>query len=405
MNVAIEELGACQKKLTISLSPEEVNKEFQSVIQDIRKKAMVPGFRKGKASVSTIKRRFGKEIAQDVKEKLIETSFKDALVEHHISPIGTPTIDYKNIKVAENQPVEYVAEIEAFPAVELKDYKGVEITRKRPPEPTAEEIQYQLVALQRQNAINEPVNEDHVIVENNNVTVAFQRFLDGQPLEESKQQASFWLGVDNLFPEFSQNLFGKKKGDREIQFSLTYPQDFQDQSIAGKTVQFVLDILNVENVVLPELDDEFAKDLEEESLDALKAKIARQITEQRERVIVAETKNRILMQLAEMYDFEVPPSLVKDQKKHFPDQEEAELLKRLRAGILLNHIQEQENITVSEAEVDEAVEAMATQHQMPVAAMKSYLEQHNGLDQVRTDLKESKTLDFLYEQAHVVEEA
>ncbi len=229
MNVAIEELGACQKKLTVSLSPEEVNKEFQTVIQDIRQKVTVPGFRKGKASMSTIKRRFGKEIAQDVKEKLVETSLKDALVEHHISPVGTPTIDYKNIHVTENQPVEYVAEIESFPALDL-DYKGVEVTMKRPAEPTAEEIQQQLTALQRQNAINEPVDEDHVIVENNNITVAFQRSLDGQPLEESKQQTSFWLGVDNIFPEFRQNLFGKKKGDGDIHFSLTYPQDFQDHA-------------------------------------------------------------------------------------------------------------------------------------------------------------------------------
>jgi trigger factor len=404
MNVAIEELGACQKKLTVSLSPEEVNKEFQTVIQDIRQKVTVPGFRKGKASVSTIKRRFGKEIAQDVKEKLVETSLKDALVEHHISPVGTPTIDYKNIHVTENQPVEYVAEIESFPVLDL-DYNGVEITMKRPAEPTAEEIQQQLTALQRQNAINEPVDEDHIIVENNNITVAFQRSLDGQPLEESKQQTSFWLGVDNIFPEFRQNLFGKKKGDGDIHFSLTYPPDFQDQRVAGKTVEFLVDILNVEKVILPELDDEFARDLEEESLEALKAKIARHITEQRERDLKAEAKHRILMKLAELHEFEVPPSLLKEQKKHFPDQDEADILKRLRAGILLNYIQEQENIIVSDTELQEAVEAMAAQNQMPVAAMRSYLEQHHGLEQIQTDLRESKTLDFLYEQAHVAEEA
>ena len=403
MNVAIEELGACQKKLTITIPPEDVNKEFQTVIQDFRKKTVVPGFRKGKASVSTIKRRFGKEIATEVKEKLIETSFRDALVEHQISPVGTPSIDYKNIKIAENQPVEYVAEIEFFPPVDIKDYKGVEIAKKRPAEPTEDEVQQHLVALQRQNAINEPVDDDHVIADNNNVTLRVQRSLDGQFIDESPQQISIWFGVDDVFPEFHQNLFGKKKGDH-VDFSLTYPEHIQDAKVAGKTVQFSADIVNVENVVLPEIDDEFAKDLEEESLDALKAKIVNGIKEQRERTLVADAKHRILFKLAETHEFDVPPSLIADQKKRTPEKDDADILKMLRAGIILNLIQEQEEITVSEAEMNETIEALAMQNQVPVAAMKSYLEQENRLEQIRTDIKESKTLDFLYEHAQVVEE-
>lgn len=403
MNVTIEELGACQKKLTISLPPEEVNKEFQAVIQDLRKKVVVPGFRKGKASISTIKRRFRKEIAKEVKEKLIESSFRDALVEQQISPIGTPAIDYKNIKVAENQPVEYVAEIEFLPAVDINDYKGIEITKKRPVEPTEDDVQQHLAALQRQNAVNEPVDDDHVIVDNDNVTVTVQRTLDGQLLEETPQQISLWLGVDNVLPEFRQHLFGRKKGEH-IEFPLTYPEDFQDSKVAGKTVQCSVDILNVENVVLPELDDEFAKDLEEDSLDALKAKIITGMKEQQEHSLVAAAKNHILMKLAETHEFEVPPSLIKDQKKQAPDKDEAEILKMLRAGIILRRIQEIEDMTVSETELEEAIERMAMQNQVPVAAMKSYLEQQNGLEQVQTELRESKTLDFLYEHAYVVEE-
>ena len=114
MNVAIEELSPCQKKLKIQLSAEEVNKEYQTVVQDLRKNVAIPGFRKGKASISTIKRRFAKEIKSDVKEKLLERSLKDALTQQNISPVGKPSLDVKNVTVAENQPVEICFQIRVW---------------------------------------------------------------------------------------------------------------------------------------------------------------------------------------------------------------------------------------------------------------------------------------------------
>jgi trigger factor len=403
MNVAVEELGSCQKKLTISISAEEVNKEFQTVVKDLRKKIAIPGFRKGKASISTIKRQFRREISAEVKEKLLESSLKDALVEHKLSPVGSPSLDVKSIDVAEGQPVEYTVEVEFLPAVEIADYKGVEITKKPVDEASEEDINQHLEILRRQNAVNEPVEDDHVIAENDSVTVSYQRTLDGQPLGDPIKNYSFWLGVDNVLPEFTENLVGKKKGDH-VEFSLEYQEDFHDKTVAGKTVAFGIDVENVENVVLPELDDEFAKDLEEESLDAVKEKIAQGIKSRREHESISDTKNRLLMKLAEAHEFDVPPSIFNEQKKKNPDKEDAEILKMLRAGIILTRIQEQENITVSDEEIDVAVERMAMQHQVPVAAMKSFMVEKGGLEQLRSDIGESKTLDFLYENAQIVEE-
>lgn len=403
MNVAIEELGACQKKLTIQIAQEDVKKEFETVIRDIRKNVVLPGFRKGKASISTIKRKFRKDIATQVKETLIETSLKDALTDNDISPVGTPKIDYKSIAVVENQPVEYVVEIEAFPAIELQEYKGVDITKKRATEATEDQIQERLTALQRNNAVNEPVEDEHVIVDNDSVALTFQRTVDGELIDEEKQTATVWLGVDSIFPEFRENLPGKKKGDT-LEFPITYPEDFQDKKFAGKVAQFAVEITNIENVILPELDDEFAKDLEEESLDALKAKIAEEIKAQQERFFLTEAKNNVIRKIAEAYDFEVPPSLLENQKKNNPNQDEAELIHQLRAGILLGRIQEKEDIQISDEDLDAAIANMAAQHQVPLAMMKSYMESQNGLDQLRRELRETKTLDFLYEHASVAEE-
>lgn len=405
MNVAVEELGSCRKKLTIQIPTEDVNKEYQKVIQELRKNVTIPGFRKGKASVSTIKRRFKREINTEVKETLLENSLKDALLEQNISPIGRPDIDVKSIKVAENQPVEYHAEVEFIPPVELSDYKGLEIPK--PPEIgeiPAERIHQALETLQRQNAMNEPIDdEEHMIVKDDSVTINYQRTLDGEPFGEPVENYTFWLGVDSVLPELAENVFGKKKGEH-IEFFVEYPEDHQDKNFAGKTMQFSVDVIDIEKVVLPEIDDEFAKDFEEESLDALKDKIRRDITAQLERETLAASKNKLLMKITESYDFDVPPSLIKEQKKRSPQKEEEEIINMLRAGIILAKIQEQENIEVTDEELDEHVAQLAMQYQVAVAAMKAFLEKRAGLEQIRSEIGEAKTLNFLYERAKLLEE-
>ena len=404
MNVAVEDLGVCQKKLTIQLSADEVNKEFQTVIQDIRRNVALPGFRKGKASLSTIKRRFRRQINEEVKEKLLEKSLKDALVEQKIAPVGTPSLDVKSIKIAENKELEYVTEVEFWPEFELQEYKGIEISKKKAPKTTEEQVNETLEALRRQNATHEPVEDDHIIVDNDSVTVNYQRSLEGEPFGEPVKGASFTLGVDQVFPELTENIFGKKKGEH-IEFSTSYGEDAPNKDLAGKTLDFSVDIVNVEKVVLPELDDEFAKDLEEESLETLKEKIAENIKERAEFELVADAKNRLLLKMAEAYDFDVPPSILENQKKTYPDKEDDELIKMIRAGLLLAKIQEEEKIEVSDEEVNSAIERMAMGQGLPVAALRQYLtNQPNGLDRITSDIRESKTQDLLYEYATIVEE-
>ncbi|MCP4404316.1 MAG: trigger factor [bacterium] len=404
MNVAVEDLGACQKKLTIQLSADEVNKEFQTVIQDIRKNVTLPGFRKGKASLITLKRRFRRQIDEDVKEKLLERSFKDALAEQKLTLVGTPSLDVKSIKVSENKELEYVTEIEFWPEFELQEYKGVEISKKKAPETTEDQINETLETLRRQNAVHEPVDADHVIVDKDSVTVDYQRSLEGEPFGEPVAGASFWLGVDQIFPELSENIFGKKQGEH-VEFSTSYGDDAPNKDLAGKTLDFSVDIVKVEKVVLSELDDEFAKDLEEESLESLKMKISESIKIRAEFELVADAKNRLLLKMAESYDFDVPPSILENQKKSYPDKEETELLKMIRAGLLLAKVQAEEEIEVSEEEVNTAIERMSMHQGLPVAALRQYLtEQPNGLDRITSDIRESKAQDLLYEYATVIEE-
>jgi trigger factor len=404
MNVAIEELSPCQKKLKIQLSAEEVNKEYQTVVHDFRKNVAIPGFRKGKASISTIKRRFPKEIKNEVREKLLERSLKDALVEQKIAPVGTPALDVKNITVTENQPVEYDVEVEFIPPFELTDYKGVQIKKPTVEDASESSINHALESLQRQNAVNEPVADDYLISDQTSVTINYQRSLDGNPLGEPVKNYTIWLGVDQIIPELYNNLLGKKKGET-FTFSVQYAADYWDKNLSGKAVTFTVEIINVEKVILPAIDDEFAKDLEQESLDALKAKLAEDIKHHQEQDAIAATKNQILLKLADTHVFDVPPSLIKDQQKKYPDKPEEEIKKMLRAGIILNKVQEQEHLSATDEEVDAAIERLATQNHMPVAAMKGYLTEHGGLERIRTDLVESKTLDFLYEHAQFVEEA
>lgn len=404
MNVVVETLGPCQKKFVIQLSSEEVNKQYRTVLSNLRKDVAIPGFRKGKASIETIKRRFHRQLLDEVKEQLLENSLKDALMEHKIAPITSPTIDVKAIKIAENQPVEYVAEVEYWPPFDVTQYTGVQIARKTTPETTDEQVAQALEALRRQNATNEPVEADHAIAPNDQVTVTYQRTLDGSPYGKPVENVSFWMGVDKVFPELEEHAQGKKKGEH-VEFSVTYGEDSPNKELSGKTLVFAVDIVNVEKVILPDLDDEFAKDLEEESLDALKRKIASNIRERVEHDLIADAKNRLLMKIAEAHTFDVPPSLLKEQMKIYPNVEESEVLKMLRAGAVMAKIQEKEQIIVPDADLDAEVEKIAMQQRLPVAAMKSYLAENNRLEQLRSNMREARTLDFLYQHAQVAEEA
>lgn len=403
MNVEVEALNSCQKKLTIQLSAEEVDKEYQTVLREIRRDVTLPGFRKGKASISTIRRRFSREIKNQVKDNLLERSLKDALVQEDISPVGTPALDVKKISFPEHQATKYEVEVEFLPPVEITEYKEVEIPKPSVPEVSEDSINQTLEGLQRQNAINEPVDEGHRIQENDSVTIDYVRTLDGAPLGEPVKNHTFWLGVDSVIPELRDHVLGRAKGN-QVTFPVTYGDDIQNKELAGKTVDFTVDIVNIEKVVLPELDDEFAKDLEEESLDDLKKKIEENIKTRLEQDAIQATKHEILMKLADKYVFDIPPSLLSEQKKNYPDKEEEELSRMLRAGIILSKIEHQENITVTDEEIDTRVQQLATQNHLPVAAMRNFLVQQGGLDRIRSDLLEAKTLDFLYEHANLVEE-
>jgi trigger factor len=214
---------------------------------------------------------------------------------------------------------------------------------------------------------------------------------------------TIWLGVDPILPEFHSNILGKHAGD-VVTFPVTYGEDFSNKELAGKTVEFSVEIVSVERVILPEIDDEFAKDLEQETLDDLKKRIEDDLKVRLEHDIIEASKHEILMKLADANVFDLPPSLINEQKKNYPDREEEELTKMLRAGIILTKIQIQENIEVTDDEVDARIQHIATQNQVAVAAMRNYLAQQGGLERVRNDLLEAKTLDFLYEHANLKEE-
>jgi trigger factor len=402
MNVAVEELNTCQKKLTISLSAEEIDKEYQAVLREIRRDVTLPGFRKGKASISTIKRRFSKEIKNQVKENLLEDSLKDALVQENISPIGTPDLDVKKISFQEHKSAEYDVTVEHLPPLEITEYTGVEVPKPETPEVSEDSINQTLEGLQRQNAINEPVDDEHRIEEQDSVTIDYARTLDGEPLEEPVKDYTFWLGVDQVIPELHDHVIGRRKGD-EITFPLQYGEDIEDQRIAGKTVDFTVTIVNVEKVVLPELDDEFAKDLEEETLEDLKKKIEADIQARLEKSAIQATKHEILMKLADKYVFDIPPSILNEQQKSNPEKDEAELCRMLRAGIILSKIEAQEKITVDDDEIDAHLQVLAQQNHFPVAAIRNLLAQQGGLERIHNDLLEQKTLTFLYEHANLTE--
>jgi len=403
VKVAVETIDPCKKKLVIEVPEEDVNKQYRATVNELKKEATMPGFRKGRIPYNLLRTRFKKQIEGEVKARLLQTSYEEALKETNLSPILRPEVDQDKLTVAENQPFKYEVTIEVKPEIQVEGYKGMAV-KKLPVKPvTDEDVQKGLEALQREHIQYREAPEGYSIKGNDLIVIDYDGFLEDKPIKNgSVQDYSLVVGSKTMIPGFEEQFLGRQKGD-QFEFNLTYPEDHPNEELAGKNVRFSVKIKDVKEGYLLPLDDEFAKDLEFNSLEELKGKIRQGIAERLQKEVDAALKRQILNALVEKHPFPVPPSLVNYQRIMFRIPEE-EAVRRVRSSLILEEIARLENITVSEEELDEEIKKMAARHNQHPAALKKSLKEKGSLEDVRLDLLETKTLDFLVSHANILEE-
>jgi trigger factor len=418
-------LEGCKHEIELVVPIEEIDKETALVVEDIRKKAALPGFRPGKVPASLIRTKFATEVRQDVLERIIPKAFRKYADGEKLEVVGTPSVVDMHYHAGE--PLKFKAQFEVAPNVELRDdYRGLTVPY-REPVVTDEEVEARLQALRAQKA--EYINEDpRPATATDHVLIALRSIspLEGGELNES--EVPLELGHADTMAAFTENITGMEPGD-EKEFTISYPEDYGAERLAGKTVTFSCTLKTIRRKEMPELNDEFAQDLGDfKSLDELREAARRSIYSDRDQTARHEANNAILDSLVELYDFPIPQSYVDQQVESIIENRIRSLstqgvdprklnldwdklketqapraLKDVRASLLLEKVADREAIHATREEVDAEVQRIARQDREAVAAVRRRLEQDGTLGRIASHIRTQKTLNFLFEQASKIE--
>lgn len=416
----------CKHSLEISIPVPDVETEMGRVTADVQKRAKLPGFRPGKAPTGIIRKQFLSDIRQQVLENLIPKFLQKQFEAENLNVVGTP--DIKDVHFHEGEPLRFKAEFEVVPSIELGDYRGIEVPYGDP-NVTEEDIDKRIAEIREQKA--QYVNVDPRPVEDGDHAVVSLESLsgvEGEPVKSDEMVLE--IGGADTFPAFTENLRGVTPGE-ERTFEVTYPEDYGGQRLAGKTVTFHATLKGIRRKELPEINDEFAKDLGDyRDVAELREAIRKTIFGQREYEEQQEAKNKIVDKLVDAHDFAVPevyverqiknrmeqtvramaaegmdPRSVKVDWKKVAESQRDKALREVKASLLLAKIAEREAIGATRDEVDREIDRVARQQKEPVAAVRMKFEKDGTIGRIASHIQTEKTLSFLFEQARKTAEA
>ncbi len=423
MQTEFEKTSSVSAKLSITLDVDTVNAEFKKFFKDMAKKANIPGFRQGKAPRHLLEAKYGDAAQEEVVEKLINGSLADAMMKHEVMPVARPTVDYDTLK--KDESFSYTAEVETRPEFENVKYEGLKVEKI---EAAIEEnaLEDELKRLQEQAVQVVPVLDRDIVQAGDVVVMNFEGTQGGVPIEGAKGEATLYeIGSDDYLPGMSDALIGASvPGSRSV--PVDFPDDYSMQKWSGLKATFSVEMLELKKKELPEIDDDFAKDIGQESLDALKESITTRLQEAADTDAKRDQRDALLKALVAENPFEVPPSMVAEQVDRmindaverikqmmggdFPldgldieglrekNREDAEHI--VRSGLLLSEVIQAAGIEVNDTDIEEEIERMANNAGEQATRLRLYY-QGEGRDQVRYRLVEDRAINMLSESAGI----
>jgi trigger factor len=409
----------CKHSLEITVPVADVEQETERVVADIQKKVRLPGFRPGHAPLSIVKTRFAGDIRQDVLEKLVPRFFNAAVEKDHLKVVGRP--DISDVHFHAGEPLKFKADFEVAPEFDLGDYRGIVITYDEP-QVGDEDLNERLEALRQQKA--EFVNEDPRPLADGDYALVSLESISGLAENIQQDEISFKVGDEATLPAFTENLRGASP-EESREFEVTYPEDYERKNLAGRTVKFRATVKAVRRKELPELNDEFAKDLGDyQTLEELKNAVRSSILREHENRAQEEAKEQILNKLVETHDFAVPqayidrqieinvenqlrtlaaqgidPKTIKLDWNKVRETQKDKAARDVKASLLLDRIGEREAINATQEEVDREVQRIARQQREAVAVTRAKLQKDGTIGRIASHIRTDKTLNFLFEQA------
>lgn len=422
MSAKVENIETNKVKLTIEVTAEKFEEGMKAAYKKNVKKINMPGFRRGKAPRMLIEKTYGPDIFyEDAINEVLPDSYEAAIDETKIEPVSRPEIDVDQVE--KGKPFIYTATVIVKPEVEIDGYKGISVNKV---EYTVsdKDVDAKMKEMQDQNSRLVSV-EDKPVKNGDTAIIDFEGFSDGEAFEGGKgENFNLVIGSGQFIPGFEDQLIGKKAGE-ETEVNVTFPEEYHAKDLAGKPAVFKVKINEVKEKVLPELDDEFAKDVSEfETLDELKADTKKKLEEEAEQKTKAEKENNVLEAVSGLLKAEIPDvmyenqidSMIKDFSMRIQAQgldlktylsyigmdeetmrksfrEDAE--KRLKTNLAVEKIMKLEKIEATDEDVEKEIEKMAENYKMEADKIKGML----NMDDLKEDLAMRKTIDFLIENA------
>lgn len=414
--------ASCRRELELEIPAEEVSKASEKVAKEFAKMARVPGFRPGKAPISLIKRRFAEDIKGEVLQTLVPETVEKAVAEQKLTPVSQPQVDKLEFK--EGEPVKFRASFDVLPEFTLANYKNLEIEM---PEMnlTDEDVAKALAEMQQRAAAFTPV-EGRAVENDDFVQVKLHGTPEGEGDPLDAESVLCHVGAEETMEPFNENLRGANVGDHK-DFDVNYPADYPDAKLAGKLFHYSVDVLGIKTKKLPELNDEFAKDVSDAtSLDELKTKIKESLEHERDHRQKDLQREKVIGELVKLHDFPVPESLVEHQMDvrlervvrslaqqgvdpravnidwvTLRKRQEDRAKDDVKAELVIDRIATEEKIDSTDEELDHELEHMAGHSGESAEVLRARLTKQGALDRMKAKLRSDKTIDWLAQNASV----
>ncbi len=426
--VSPEQPNPCKRELTIEIPADVVHAETESVVGRYQKLARIPGFRKGKVPASIVRQRFAEEIKSEIVETLVPRYFRLETEKQKLLPVSQPRVT--DLHLHEGEPLKFKASFEVLPDFKIGGYDDVKISRLDTNVSDAD-VENALNNLRQQQATYSAVDEARPLADGDFAVVSFkgtpkesEQNADSKPVEVDEVMVE--IGGEGTIPEFTENLRGVKAGEQR-NFEVKYADDFSDKRLAGKTMIYEVDVKGIKTRAIPELNDDFAKELSADfnSLDQLRERLRENMKAEKLHEAEHQGKDQIVEELVKRNDFPVPEAMLDQQidlrlerglralaaqgmrTEDMKRMDFARLragqregaLREVKASLILEQIADTEKIEVSDEEFNHELEGLAVQSKQTLEQVRARLTQDGGLDRIRHRIRNEKTLDSLYRRS------
>ena len=408
----IKSEGGLKKKITIEIPSDQINEGVEKKLIAIGRKAKIKGFRPGKIPSNVVKQHYGAEAHQETVSELIQKCYIETIQENKLRPAGSPTITPKDNK---DDNLSYTASFEVFPDIKLKGLSKI-IVEKPDVTITDQDMEDMLLKLRKQKRSWQQV--DKKSIEGHQVNIDFKGTLDGELIKGGEgSNVPVVLGEGQMLPDFEKALYGLKAGE-EKSFKVKFPKKYHSEELAGKKVDFVSTVNYVEEEVLPELNENFVKDfgIKDGDLDKLKVDIKRNMEREVNQRVTQDIKEQVMSSLITANKILIPNvmkeneilNMQKESMRHMDTEDDSKMPpaenftemaeKRVRLGLLLSQVIEDNSLTVDSKRVQDRVEQMCAGYENPSEMIEQYLSNKQFLTQIQTIVLEEQAIDLLLEK-------